>query len=211
VRDAKYEVRHIVLCTVNRRECQACSPVVRIGNWVRPPPHPKASVASPPLVPGGEGHTFACGRGGVRTPFGRRDRHSEQNYSYNYDPVVWRADFGKYRTSSCHGKKKGSLRRLNAFMISCNSLPLKWNIYKNAVAPVCQYGRTESSLDPGSKWLDYSFKQCARNSEEIARRGRAFVLHFTTYIPLNSRPSGEKKNKHLNSRKQCWKWECAYV
>jgi hypothetical protein len=44
-------------------------------NRLPSPPYPQASVALPPLVPGGRG-TFACGRGGRGNQFGRRDRHS---------------------------------------------------------------------------------------------------------------------------------------
>jgi hypothetical protein len=45
-------------------------------NWLPPPPHPQASILSPPpLIPGGEG-TLACGKGGRGSQFGRWDRLS---------------------------------------------------------------------------------------------------------------------------------------
>ncbi len=73
--------------SIHYTECQAFSPVVRIGSY-RPLP-PQASVASsPPLVPRRAGHTplrergrgeprgeeatLACGRGGGRSQGGRR-------------------------------------------------------------------------------------------------------------------------------------------
>jgi hypothetical protein len=40
-----------------------------------PPPHPQGSVAPPPLCVQGGRHTRACGRGGGRTQFRRKDRH----------------------------------------------------------------------------------------------------------------------------------------
>jgi hypothetical protein len=44
-------------------------------NWLPPPPHPQASVASPPPCFRRGGHT-RLGRGGGGSKFGRRDRHS---------------------------------------------------------------------------------------------------------------------------------------
>jgi hypothetical protein len=50
----------------------------------------------------------------------------------------------------------------------------------------------EFSLEPGPKWLECTFKQCAGNSEEIAE-GRAFVLYSPRTYPFKFTPLWRKK------------------